>query len=111
MSLHLGLERPLCEAVKVKSRLLSRPQMPDPLDTYQRKLLTGSGPAQEKKVCCSQKDLEVSRLFDISHGDALFGVCLAGFQTCFGPVLLHLIPFPPFWNGNEYLCHYMLKVY
>ena len=55
VSLHGGPERPLCEAVKVKSRLLSRPQMPDPLDTYQRKLLTGSGPAQEKKVCCSQQ--------------------------------------------------------
>ena len=84
MTLHGGLERPLCEAVKVKSRLLSRPQMPDPLDTYQRKLLTGSGPAQEKKVCCSQKDLEVSRLFDISHGDVESGVCPDDLLSCFG---------------------------
>ena len=27
--------------------------------------------------------------FDIRHGDAEFGVCPAGFQSCFGPVFPH----------------------
>lgn len=36
------------------------------------------------------------------HGAAGFGVCPAGFGTCFYPVLPHCALIPPFWNGNVY---------
>ena len=26
----------------------------------------------------------------------------AGFPSCFGPVLSHSVPIPPFWNDNVY---------
>ena len=48
--------------------------------------------------------------FDISHGDAEFGVCPDGFQSCFGPVFPHYAPCPTFWNGNVYSVPYMLEV-
>jgi hypothetical protein len=44
-------------------------------------------PAQEKEVLQSakmRKEWRSEDCFDIRHGDAEFGVCPAGFQTCFG---------------------------
>jgi hypothetical protein len=42
---------------------------------------------QEEEVCCSQQRWKRSwrseDCFDISHGDAEFGVCPAGFLSCF----------------------------
>jgi hypothetical protein len=36
------------------------------------------------------------------HGDTGFNVCLAVFQSGFGPIPLFCATFPPFWNGNVY---------
>jgi hypothetical protein len=38
--------------------------------------------------------------FDIRHEVAEFGVCLAGFLSCFGPVFPYYAPFSMYWNGN-----------
>jgi hypothetical protein len=35
-----------------------------------------------------KEELEILDLFDIRHGDAVFGVCPAGFLSCFGELQL-----------------------
>lgn len=56
VSLHGGLERRLCEVVKVKPGLLWRPQDArdeKAVDTYQGKLVRGSRNTQERELHCS----------------------------------------------------------
>ena len=65
--------------------------------------------AQEKYVTVNktERSWRPEEHFDIRHGDdAEFGVCPAGFQSYFGPVLPH---YAPLWNGN-FLCQCMLEV-
>lgn len=47
---------------------------------------------------------------DIRRGDAEFGVCLAGLQSCFGRVFPHDAPFLPLGLQMYSLCHCMLEI-
>ena len=72
-------------------------------------------PAQENKLCCCRMPTAVNKderswrseeNFDIGHVDMEFGVCPAGFQSCFGPA------FPcydVFGMVMYILCHDMLE--
>lgn len=46
---------------------------------------------------------------NIRHGKIEFGDCPAGFQSCFGPVLLNMFPFLSFARVIYILCHCMLE--
>lgn len=43
-----------------------------------------------------------TEVLDTWHGGAKLCVFLVEFRSCFGPICLHCIPVPPFWNGNVY---------
>ena len=47
--------------------------------------------------------LQSKEHFDATDGDAKFGVCSAGFQSCFGPVFSCYALFPKFCTGSVYL--------
>ena len=112
VSLHGGPERPLSEAVKVKSGLCWRPQdvgaeMPVSWDTCQGELLSECRPVQEEEVHSTKQ----KGLGDLKSALTLDMEVQASFQSCFGPVFPHYVPLPSFWNGNIYiLCYYMLEV-
>jgi hypothetical protein len=57
-------------------------------NTSRGKLLTGRGTSPGEGTLLQstkkKKDYRSEDHFDISHGDAKFGVCPAGFLTCFG---------------------------
>lgn len=42
----------------------------------------------------------VSKPVDARHGAT--GVRIAGLQSFFGPIFLHYVPIPSFWNANAY---------
>ena len=102
-------ETTLCEAVKVKPRLPWRPQdVRDArdLDTFQGKLLAGSGTSpRERNVLQSTKLKGVGDLKSILTSDMeiqslelaqlVFGLALV---QCF----LTMSPFFMFWNGHIY---------
>ena len=88
VSLHGGLKRVWCEAVKVKPGLPWRPQNVGDA-TAIGYLLRGAANKElnqpkRKKCVAVNKDERSWRSkehFDIRHGDAEFGVCPAGFQS------------------------------
>lgn len=41
-----------------------------------------------------------SKPFSIAHKATGFGVYTAGFQSCFGSIFPHYVPFLPLLNGN-----------
>jgi hypothetical protein len=98
VSLHGGLERPLCEAVKVESRLPWGPQdIGDAraLGHLRGKLLTATGTCQRKKFVAVNKAARSwsnEERFDIGHGDAGFGVCPPVYWS---PVFLSVFPLLP----------------
>lgn len=59
-------------------------------------------PTREKCVVVNkaEKSWKLEEHFDITHGDAGFGVCPAGFQSSFGSVFALYGPFPSFCNDN-----------
>jgi hypothetical protein len=65
-------------------------KMPEPWDTCQGQLLTGSGCFQprRKKFVAVNKEKKGSWIsedhLEIRHEDAEFGVCPAGLLSCFG---------------------------
>ena len=75
-------------------------EMPEPWDSYQEKLLTGSGTSLRERSVLPSTNRKES---DIRHGDAEFGVCPAVFSSCFGPVFPHC-------DGMYVLYHDMLEV-
>ena len=110
MFLHGGPERPLHEAVKVKSGLCWRPQeIADArvMGCLPRRIASRIWNQPRER----ERDVEINKAegtwrpeehFDIRHGDAEFGVCPASFQSCFALAFLGSVSFPPFWNGNVY---------
>ena len=42
----------------------------------------------------------MTKTSEIRHRATEFGVCPAGFWSCFGPVFPHYAHFPQFWNGD-----------
>ena len=67
---------------------------------------TGSGTSPR------ERSLAVNKA-EKSYGDAEFGVCPAAFQSFFGLVFPHYVPFLHCRKGNKYiLCviHWMLEV-
>ncbi|CAO2632051.1 hypothetical protein LEMLEM_LOCUS21610, partial [Lemmus lemmus] len=42
--------------------------------------------------------LKGAGVLDIRHGDVEFGICPAGFPSCFDPIFPHHVFFPTFWN-------------
>lgn len=106
MSLHGGLEWPLCEAVEVKPGLTWNLQDVGDARVVGRLLRAADTEANQfkREVLHSTKLKGIGDLkrADIRHGDAEYGVCLAGLQTCFSSVFLHYASFPSFWNGNVY---------
>ena len=70
--------------------------IPVPRDIYRVDLLTGSGTSPREKcvaVSKAERSWRSEERFDISHEDAEFRVCPAGFQSCFGPVFPLRAPF------------------
>ena len=57
---------------------------------------------QPKKKNKAEMSWRSEEHFDIKHRDTEFGVCPAGFQSCFGPIFPHYLPFPSFWKSNVY---------
>lgn len=109
MLLHGGQKRPFCEAGKVKTELLQRPQMLEMTElwgTCQGELLKPYGTSQRERSVLRLTKLPVERLrtwsseecIDIRHEDTDFGVCPAGFWSCVGPVFPYDALFPLFWN-------------
>lgn len=47
---------------------------------------------------------QLSKPFHIRHR-AGFGVCPAGFQSCFVPIFPYYASIPPFWNVNSALLY------
>jgi len=86
--------------------------MPEPWDTCQGKLLTGSGttsPPSPKKVAVN--NTERSWRSEEHEEYAEFGVCSAGCQSCLGPVFPHYAPFLHLKKIMYYiLCHFILEV-
>ena len=78
--------------------------MPEPGDTCQGELLTGSGTSpSQRSVLQSTKlkgigDLKSPLTSDIE----MLSLEFAGFQCGFGLVFPHGAPFPICWNGNVY---------
>ena len=100
---HGGPERPLCEAVKMKPGLPWRPQ-----DIGDARVMwylprraanrVWNQPKRETHVAVNKAERSWGSE-DIRHGDADFGVCPAGFQSCFGPVFPHSAP-SSIWNND-----------
>ena len=99
-----GCERPLYKAVKVNPRLPRRPQ-----DAGNAGAM-GSLPVKAGNRVWNQPKRKRSNIadrawrseehFDIRHGDAEFGVCPVGFQSCLVQCFLTMASFPSLWNGN-----------
>lgn len=106
VSLHGGLERPLCNAMKVKPGLPWRPQNVGDdraVGYFQGEILTMES-AHEKEVYCSQqrrKELEVWRALLTSDMEIQ---SLEFAQLLFGLVFLH---YAPFRIIMYILCHYV----
>ena len=107
----------MCEAVKLKPGLPWRTQ--DVRDArvvgyLPRRAANREWNQPKRKKCAAVSKAELSwrseEHLDIRHGDAEFGVCPAGFQSCFVPVFPHCAPLATFWNVMYVLCHYMLGV-
>jgi hypothetical protein len=88
--------------------------MPEMWDNSLGELLKGSGTSsKERSVLQSAKmkgardlkSLLISDAWKWRHGDAEFGVCPAGFQSCFGPILPHCVPCLPFGMVMCILCY------
>jgi hypothetical protein len=104
-----ALERPLCEAIKVKPEFPRKPQEVGntrnvgylPRKTAYRKW---KEPKREMYVPVSkaERNWRSEECFDIRYVHAEFGVCLAGFQSCSTPVFSHYAPCLSFYNGNIY---------
>ena len=99
--------RSFCESVKLKSGLSWRPQHAgDDRDMrYLPKKDVNSEQNQPKRKTCvpvnrDEWSWRPEEYFNIRPGDAEFGVCLPGFQSCFGPVFSLYGSFPIFWNEN-----------
>lgn len=106
VSLNGGPERPLCEDVK-KPGLPWRTQ--DVRDArgmgYLLRRAANREWSQPKRKKCvavnkAKRGWRSEEGFDIRHGDAEFVVYPTGFQSCFGPIFPHHVPFPTFWNDN-----------
>jgi hypothetical protein len=63
-------------------------EMPQLWDICQRELLTGSR-TSSGTIKTAEKTWRCEACFDIRYGDVEFGVCLARFWSCFGPVFPH----------------------
>ena len=72
----------------IKLKLLWRPQDARAVGYLMRKAASGSETSPGKEVCSCQQRWKRSwrseDCFDIYHEDAKFGVCPAGFLSCFG---------------------------
>lgn len=102
LSLQGGPEWPLCEVVEVRPGFLGDSEMlgmPESWGTCRGELRIGcgTGPRERRSEEHLTSDTE----------NAECGVCPAGPRSCFGPVFPPCAPFPMFWKGNVYLCHYM----
>ena len=98
-------EGSLCEAVKLKPGLPWRlHEVGDAraMGFLPRKAANREWNQPKRKKCVAVNNVEKSwrseERFDIRHGNAEFGVCPAGFRSCFGPVFPHSAPFPVFWK-------------
>jgi len=98
------------EAVKVKPVLPWRSQ--DGIDARAVGYLLRNADHREwnrpkRKKCVGVHELKGDgdlKCLDIRHGVAEFGVCPAGFQTCFGPVFPHYGPLPIFLDWKCVTC-------
>lgn len=104
MFLHGCQKRPCCEAVKVKTELLQRPQevRDDRVVGYLPRRAANSmwdWPKREECVAVDKLPLQRLRVWsseertDIRHGDTKSGVCPADFWSCFHLVFPHYAPF------------------
>ena len=87
MSVHGGLEMPLCEAMKVNTGLPWRTPRGERCTTIGYLLRKAAN--REKKcvvVNKAERSWRSDEHFDIRHRGAEFGEFLAGFTSCFGPV-------------------------
>jgi hypothetical protein len=81
--------------------------MPEPWETCQGKLLTGSGNISKKKCVAVNKAESGWRsleYFDIRHGDAEFGVCQAGSGLALLQGCLTVLPSLHFGSTQSGLC-------
>lgn len=107
-SLHGDPETPLCEAVKVKCALHQRPQDDRDARTIRHLPRTAADrecdhPNSKKHATISKAGrVKPSKAFDIKHEATGFGVCTAGFWSCFYSVFLIYAHIPPFWDSNVY---------
>ena len=95
VSLHGGLEWPLCEAVKAKPGLSWRPQNIEDdraMGYLPRKVANREWNQPKRKKCAAVNKAEriwrPEMCFDIRHEDSEFGVCPACFWSFFGPRVL-----------------------
>lgn len=93
MSLYEDTERPLHKAVKVK---------PGDSRDDAKKLLREIGSNLRERILqlTKLKGVGTEDCFDIRYAE--FRDCSAVFQSSFGPIFPHYIPFPPIFNGNIY---------
>jgi hypothetical protein len=99
--------------VKVKPGLPWRPQDVGDASTVRyllRKTANREWNQPKRKKCVpvnkDERSWRSEEHFDISYGDAEFGVCPAGFQSSFGPAFPH---YALFWNSKIYPV--LIKVY
>ena len=116
VSQHRGPERSLHETAKAKFGLCWRNQYigDDRVMGYQLKKAAKQEQKQPKRKKCvsvnkEEKHWGAEECFDITHGDEVFGVCPASFQSYFGPVF-HYFLYAPFRMVRYILCHFMLEV-
>jgi len=107
--LYRGLERPLCQAVKMEPGLSWRLQdVADPrvMGYLLRKAANREWNQPTRKKCVAvnkaERNWRFEEHFDVRHGDSEFGVCTADFWPCFGPVFPHYVLLLPFGKRNVY---------
>ena len=79
-------------------------RMQDVRNTCLGLLLTGSGTSPSVRKCVTVNKVEQNwrsdESLDIRNGDTEYGVCSAGFWSCFGIVFSCYVTFHMFWNAN-----------
>jgi len=104
--LYEGPERPLHEALKVKSGGLENPGYWDSrsvgdLPRRAANRLWNHPKGKKQVVVNSIGKAEPSRFIDIRHGIIESGICPGAFQSCLGPVFPSMSPLFPFWNETR----------
>ena len=116
VSLHGGLERPLCEAVRRSLECLGDPKILEMLglgDACQEKLLTGSGSSPRGRSMLSvdkdERSWRSEECFDIRHGDMEVEFALLAFSFGLAQYFITILPFLH-CGMAMYLWHCMLKI-